>query len=114
MSDHFQNSDLIATSAAENVSAKLDLKYEYVMSYTKMFKITLGTLALLMTLLLSQSVDSLYDMIAMIMALGVFVRLSFGSPMQRRLTAESMQRLQIWLASEDTQSQESSHVGDSE
>jgi len=84
------------------------------MSYAKMLKITLGTGALLLAILFSQTIKTTYDIFAMMIPLGVFVRLSFGSPMERRLTAESMQRLQEWLASEDTHSQESSHVGDSE
>ena len=34
--------DLIATNVAEGVGARLDLKYEHVMSYAKMLKIILG------------------------------------------------------------------------
>ena len=106
--------DLIATNVAEGIGTRLDLKYEHVMSYAKMLKITLGTGALLFAILFSQNIKTVYDIFATMISLGVFARLSFGSPMERRLTAESMQRLQEWLASEDTHSQESSHVGDSE
>lgn len=114
MSDHFRNSDLIANSTAESVGRSLDLKYEHVMSPFKSLKIVISAVSLLTVISLSQHITGFFDVVLMMAALGVFARICVGSPMERRLTAESMERLQTWLASEDTKSKESSHVGDPE
>lgn len=108
-----QQSDLIATSAAENVGNRLQLKYENVMSPLKMLKIVVATIALLLSIIWLQKAQTQWDLLPSLGALVVFVRLVIGSPMERQLTAESRERLLEWLSSEEDH-KESSHVGTDE
>lgn len=103
-----QRSDVVSNSAAEHVSERLGLKYENVMSVSRMMTITVATVSLLFTLLWMQNLRTQWDILWPMASLGVFVRLAFGSPMVRRLTPESRARLLEWLQSEEAQ-QESSH-----
>lgn len=108
MSDH--NGDLIATSTAENVGERLGLKYENVMSPLKALRIVIATVALMLSILWLQRIQTQWDLLSSFGALVVFVRLTIGSPMERQLTAESRQRLLEWIASEENQ-KEPSHDG---
>lgn len=113
MSEH-TDGDIISTSAAENISARLGLKYEYVMNGTRALRIMIGTIALLSGIMLLQKIQTQFDLFGALFALGIFVRLSMGSPMIRQLTPESRAKLQEWLRSEEYPTQESSHVNTDE
>jgi hypothetical protein len=110
MSEHKENADLIATSTAENVGERLGLKYENVMSPLKALRIVIATVALMLSILWLQRIQTQWDLLSSFGALVVFVRLTIGSPMERQLTAESRQRLLEWIASEENQ-KEPSHDG---
>lgn len=96
-----QNGDLIATSTAENIGERLGLKYENVMSPVKALRIVIATMALMLSILWLQRIQTQWDLLPSFGALAVFVRLAIGSPMERQLTAESRQRLLEWIASEE-------------
>lgn len=108
-----QHGDLIATNAAENVGERLGLKYEYVMAPEKAIVIIVATVSLLLSILWLQNITTQWDLLYPICSLAVFVRLAFGSPMVRRLTPESRQRLLEWLQSEAAHT-ESSHAKSNE
>jgi hypothetical protein len=110
MSEHTDNGDIVATSTAENVGQRLGLKYEHVMSPLKALRIVVATLALMLSILWLQSIETQWDLLPTFVALAVFVRLTVGSPMERQLTAESRERLLEWIASEENH-KEPSHDG---
>lgn len=103
-----EDKDLLGNCVSNRVSSQLNLEYYSIIEGDKAIRIIIATVCLAFAIYKLPTADSVMHMLSGVVALCIYIRMTMGSPLVRRLTPDSMARVQLWMATEEKEISESS------
>jgi len=97
-----EEKNLLGECVSDRVGKQLNLEYNTIIEFNKTIRIIGALFCLAFAMYTLPAADSFVGTLLGMGALCVYIRMTMGSPLVRRLTPDSMARVQLWMATEES------------